>query len=323
MGQKNYFRRSLFFVTPPRPVLLTLMLIEDLSHILLEQRALPSVHLQRYVIVDFYLPKNITNPSDLSLLLLNDGQNLDEMPFAPMLNGLLSSGQIQPLLCAGMHCNKDRREEYATAARLDFDGRGKKSKAHQKFVVEELIPFIYQEYGIESFAQKAIAGFSLGGLSAIDTLWNHPDVFSIVGVFSGSLWWRKKSLGDGYNDATDRIMHNLIRKGTYQPGLRFYFMTGSLDETADRNNNGIIDSIDDTLDVIKELEKKGYDKEKDIYYINYEDGRHDVPTWGKAMPAFLLWGWSRRTELQTGDSFLSDPDDKKSDEVEAVTKGSN
>lgn len=70
-------------------------------------------------------------------------------------------------------------------------------------------------------------------------------------------------------------------------------MTGSLDETADRNNNGIIDSIDDTLDLMKELKKLGYKNGKDIHYINYEDGRHDVPSWGKAMPAFLLWGWAR------------------------------
>ena len=33
---------------------------------------------------------------------------------------------------------------------------------------------------------------------------------------------------------------------------------------------------------------------QDIKYINYEDGKHDVETWGKAMPAFLLWGWGKK-----------------------------
>jgi hypothetical protein len=75
--------------------------------------------------------------------------------------------------------------------------------------------------------------------------------------------------------------------------LQFYFATGSLDETADRNNNGIIDSIDDTLDLIKELVVKGYYEQKDICYVNYDDGRHDIPTWGRAMPAFLLWAFGR------------------------------
>ncbi|HWJ91386.1 MAG TPA: hypothetical protein VNR87_09760, partial [Flavisolibacter sp.] len=92
-------------------------------------------------------------------------------------------------------------------------------------------------------------------------------------------------------DDRDRIMPAQIRKGNYRPGLRFYFSTGSLDETADRNNNGIIDSIDDTLAVIEELKKLGYDTGFDVKYVNYEDGRHDIATWARAMPAFLLWAF--------------------------------
>ncbi|MDQ3279518.1 MAG: alpha/beta hydrolase-fold protein, partial [Bacteroidota bacterium] len=121
------------------------------------------------------------------------------------------------------------------------------------------------------------------------TLFNYPDVFSSVGVFSGSLWWRSKDLSDGYDDNRDRIMHQRVRTQSYMPRKRFYFTTGSMDETADRNNNGIIDSIDDTLDLIKELEGIGYKNGTDIFYLNDEEGRHDVATWAKAMPQFLLW----------------------------------
>ena len=289
---KNCFVADYFSMTNHQPLFLATMLLENLTDILVEQRAIASIYLKRYVIIDCYLPKNISNPSELSLLLINDGQNLDEMPFIPVLNGLLSSGQIEPLFCVGIHCNKNRIEEYATSDVLDYEGRGKKAAAYQKFIVEELLPFLHQQYGITSFKQKAIAGFSMGGLSAIDTAWNYPDVFSVVGVFSGSLWWRMKDLNDGYEDDQHRIMHQQIRKGEHQPGMRFYFMTGSQDETADRNGNGIIDSIDDTLDLIKELQALGYDREKDIHNINYEDGRHDIASWGNALPAFLLWGWS-------------------------------
>lgn len=264
------------------------MLLEEFSNIVVEQKCIASTFLRRYVIVDVYLPKN-TLPSSLSLLVLNDGQNLDEMPFSSLLNGLLSSGQIAPTLCVGVHCNKDRIEEYGAAASLDYAGRGKKAGAYQQFLIEELLPFIHTEYAIEAFQQKAIGGFSMGGLSAMETLWNYPDVFSTAGVFSGSLWWRSKDIGEGYDDNSDRILHQIIRKGSYYPGNRFYFTTGSLDETADRNNNGIIDSIDDTLDLIKELENLGYKQGKDIYYLNDEQGRHDIPTWGKALPGFLLW----------------------------------
>ena len=65
-----------------------------------------------------------------------------------------------------------------------------------------------------------------------------------------------------------------------------------MDEKADRNNNGVIDAIDDTLDLIKELKKKGY-PESSIRYLELKDGRHDVPTWARAFPDFLQWGWGK------------------------------
>jgi hypothetical protein len=66
-----------------------------------------------------------------------------------------------------------------------------------------------------------------------------------------------------------------------------------MDEAVDRNNNGIIDSIDDTLDVIKELEKKGYERPADMYYLEIAEGKHDIATWAIAMPSFLRWGWGK------------------------------
>jgi iron(III)-enterobactin esterase len=274
------------------------MQIDDLSNLVVEQKAIASTYLKRYVIVDCYLPKNVDTPSALSLLLINDGQDLGEMKFSSILNEMLAANEIGPVLCVGIYSGKDRRNEYGTSNVLDYEGRGAKAKAYTQFILEELLPFIHLQYAIEEFKQRAFAGFSLGGLSAIDITWNYPDVFSIAGVFSGSLWWRTKALDDDYIDDRDRIIHHEIRRGKYQPGLRFYFTTGSLDETADRNGNGIIDSIDDTQDLVKELKVLGYDSEYEVKYVNYEDGRHDVATWGRAMPGFLLWAWGRSSSFE-------------------------
>ena len=93
----------------------------------------------------------------------------------------------------------------------------------------------------------------------------------------------------GYDENVHRIMHRQIAAGSYVPGLQFFFECGTEDEQEDRNGNGIIDSIDDTLDLIGELVKKGYDREKDICYIEVPGGRHDVATWAQVMPAFLQW----------------------------------
>ena len=35
------------------------------------------------------------------------------------------------------------------------------------------------------------------------------------------------------------------------------------------------------------------DKGNDIFYWEMKEGRHDIPTWGKAMPEFLKWGWGK------------------------------
>ena len=269
------------------------MLIEKLSNLRVEQHAIASQFLKRYVIVDCYLPETVSVKNGLSLLLINDGQDLGQMLFSSMLDQLLGADKIKNLFCAGIHVGKDRLNEYGTAGVPDYQGFGAKTEAYHRFILEELLPFLHAQFEVRSFKQKAFAGFSLGGLTAIDITWHHPKIFSLSGVFSGSLWWRSKGLGGDYNDDTDRIFQQKIRKGKHRQGLRFYFTTGSLDETADRNNNGVIDSIDDTKDLIIELEKKGYRLGHDITYVNYEDGRHDVPTWGRAMREFLLWGWGR------------------------------
>jgi enterochelin esterase-like enzyme len=108
-------------------------------------------------------------------------------------------------------------------------------------------------------------------------------------VFSGSFWWRSQALDKGYVEATDRIMHAIVREGEFRPHQAFWFQAGTDDENADRNSNGIIDAIEDTLGLIDELEKKGYRQGHNITYYQVEGGTHDPETWGRAMPVFLMW----------------------------------
>ncbi len=262
------------------------------KNIIVESLTLGSEFLERDVTIDTYLPNNVPHPEEMSLLLINDGQDLPKMPFDEILNSLLQEGKIEPILCVGIYCGEDRKMEYGTASQPDYKGRGAKAGAYTKFVFEELLPRIHSIYNVPSFKEKSFAGFSLGGLSSLDIVWNHAEEFANVGVFSGSFWWRSKGYKEGYDDGKHRIMHNQIRKGKFYPWLKFFFECGALDEKADRNKNGVIDAIDDTLDLIKELKKKGYD-DNSIKYLELEDGTHDVPTWARAFPDFLQWGWGK------------------------------
>lgn len=256
--------------------------------------SIASSFLKRKVSIDFYLPSDKMDLNEVRLLLINDGQDLPAMNFGKTMGALYMKEQILPLLTIGIHCGEDRKNEYGTAHILNYKGQGSKAELYTCFILEELIPFTREEFGISSFKEKSFCGFSLGGLSALDIVWNHATEFSKVGVFSGALWWRSLSESDPiFSDEAHRIMHNNIRTGDYYPWLKFFFEAGTLDETADRNNNGIIDSIDDTLSLIDELVQKGYGRETDIRYIEVLNGKHDTATWGRAFPEFLKWGWGK------------------------------
>ncbi|MEO6454879.1 MAG: alpha/beta hydrolase-fold protein [Ginsengibacter sp.] len=268
--------------------------------IVIENHVISSVHLNRQVKVDFYLPTNVPDSKEMSLLLINDGQDLPTMNFKKILEELYFEEKIRPLLCVGIHCSADRKNEYGTAAMLDYKGRGTKAGMYHKFIFTELLPFIRDTCLVSSFREKSFCGFSLGALSALDIVWNHPEEFSKVGLFSGSFWWRIVSQDDAlFNEDKHRIMHQQIKNGGFYPWLKFFFETGTLDEVADRNNNGVIDAIDDTISLIYELVLKGYDKEKDIKYLEIKDGKHDVPTWGRAFPYFLEWGWGSEQRVSS------------------------
>lgn len=266
-------------------------MVKELTRkITVEKFVISSTFLRRNVVIDCYVPA-ASAPAELSLLLVNDGQDLVRMPFEDILENLLVAKQIEPIFCVGIHCAADRKNEYGTAFILDYKGRGAKSLLFNFFIFKELLPLLMKRYPAYTFKDKSYAGFSLGGLSALDIVWNHAEEFKRVGVFSGSLWWRDRSADDKlYDEETDRIMHRQISEGAFKPWLKFFFEVGTEDEVGDRNNNGIIDSIDDTISLIDVLQKKGY-SEENIGYLELQNGRHDVPTWAMAFPTFLTWGW--------------------------------
>ncbi len=258
----------------------------------METSVVHSEYLERAVTINIYMPSKIKYLDQVSLVLFNDGQDLIKMSFDEIFSDLLTSGSIEPIVCVGIHCGPERKMEYGTAYSADFNGRGAKAGLYSKFIFDELLPFIRKKYNAPSFKDKSFAGFSLGALSAMDIAWNYASEFRKVGLFSPSLWWRRKGYEDGYDDEQDRLMHLQIRKGKFHPWLQFFIECGELDETADRNNNGIIDSIDDALDLIVALKAKGY-TEKHIQYLQVEEGKHDIETWAKIVPQFLKWGWSK------------------------------
>jgi enterochelin esterase-like enzyme len=251
--------------------------------------------LGRDTIVDIFLPQAFEMADKpFPLLILNDGQDGEAIDLKLCLEDLTRTRTIPDVIVAGVYAG-DRLQEYGVAGRKDYKGRGAKAKDYMRFIMTELVPYLHYRYPVsDARPDRAIAGFSLGGLSAMDIAWNNPNYFGKAGSFSGSFWWRKRDAQSiFYADNRDRLMHLQIRRGKFMPGLKFWFQTGTLDERSDRNENGMIDSIDDTLDLIAELVKKGYRPFHDIEYYEMEGGKHNVETWKQAMPEFLKWAFGR------------------------------
>ncbi len=255
-----------------------------------------STYLKKTKRVDIYLPESYyqNDTEDYNLVLMNDGQEAPRLKLYETLRYLHGNCVIEDTVWVSIHADEERMLEYGVASQTDYANRGSKASAYNQFIIKELMPFLRQSFLVSiSPAQNAFIGFSLGGLSAFDIVWNSPQLFGKVGIFSGSFWWRSKAIDNGYTDL-DRIMHKVIRESQYKKGLKFWLEVGTLDEASDRNNSGIIDAIEDTLDIISELEEKGY-TEDDIKYVEIQGGEHNPETWGKILPNFLLWAFPRQS----------------------------
>lgn len=254
-----------------------------------------SRHLNRQVRFRWVIPPGYgAEQVALPVLLMNDGQDFSSLGLEKTLASAYASKTLSPFIYVGLETGGQRVHEYGTAVSADFKGRGEKAGAYSLFVIEEFLPFLKARFKLSERPEDWVfCGMSLGGLSAFDVVYNNPSYFGKVGVFSGSFWWRNKAYVKHDMEDRSRILLDVIRDGVYSPHLKFWFQCGTEDETADRNRNGVIDSIDDTLDVIRELELRGYARDSDIRYVEVEGGRHDLPTWGRQFPEFIRWAFTK------------------------------
>lgn len=244
--------------------------------------------LNRTVEIDVYRPA-VFPTKPLNLVVFNDGQDLRKMRTKETLGELHSNNKLSPTLVVGLVA-ADRMREYGTSERLDYKGRGDLSRAHEIFVTEELTPWLESRFMIyKDTSRRAIAGFSLGGLNAFDLAWRNPNHFSTAGVFSGALWWRSNPFLQHDPDA-DRIIHTYVEAAPAPPsGFRAWLMAGTDDETDDRNNNGVIDAIDDSTDLHRLLITKGLANPHEVCYFEVQGGQHNPDTWADVMGDFLEW----------------------------------
>ena len=241
--------------------------------------------------VDVFLPRGYAEQDTVTypVIYANDGQDMEAVDLRGTLDSLQRTGRMAPVIVVAIHAT-ERVRDYGTAYIPNAQGLGARADRYGQLVLTELMTLVESRYRVRTGpAETAIMGWSLGGLSAFDLAWRHPDRFGAVGVFSGAFWWRTDD-SSVETRQTSRIMHRRIRDTPGHPTLRMWFETGRQDEQADRDQDGVIDAIQDTEELVATLEKKGYRRGLDVVHLTIE-GRHDLPTWKRILPEWLVWAF--------------------------------
>lgn len=279
-----------------RQLLILLVLALNIScrhSIKLQHDEIKSAHLQRLVTLTIVQTPMPQDKNSLNLLLLNDGQDIEKLRLKEIMDSLFRKKLISPLLVAGIHAG-DRLKEYGVAGYPDYLGRGNKAGEYSAFILDELYPYILKRSALHKFKSVVFAGCSLGGLSAFDITWDHPDLINKAGIFSGSFWWRDKDEhAPEYSDENDRIMLNKVHSSGKHTLVKCWFYAGEKEEKGDRNKNGIIDVIDDTKDLIELLRSKYQEDSNYIPLVLDENGQHNQAYWSKHLAEFLIWAFGK------------------------------
>ncbi len=244
--------------------------------------------------LSIYLPPNYVDQPQLryKVLYANDGQDLAAMDLEGILNRYYALRQLEPVIVVGIPAGDDRDAEYGTGPTENVDGSGGQAQEYVDFLLQEVMPLINARYRTQPGAQNtALIGWSLGGLTAFYVGWQYPDQVGIVGAFSGSFWWRTNI--NSLQDMLDsRVIHKMVRGSPSRPALRMWFSAGTGEfPWQDRDDNGIVDMVQDTTDLVAELAQKGYQEGTDYLYEQIEGGTHDQATWAGALPDFLRWAF--------------------------------
>ena len=255
----------------------------------MQREILASHHLKREVLLDVVLPKNYhLQHLNCKLLVFNGGQ---ETPYFHLKDAILdmeSNPKASPIIAISIHAH-DTNQAYGITDGSEVENQKFNSTEFALFVENELIPWAYKQFRILPGSQHAaMAGFSFGALSAFDVVLRQPHIFGSAGLFSGNFWWQSVQ-ADQIFQPMDRIAIQWIGQNPGKKNTRFWFQTSWLDETADRDSDGLIDAIGDTLDVIRALQTQGYQPGTDIEYVELGSGQQDMKSISKALPRFLQW----------------------------------
>jgi predicted alpha/beta superfamily hydrolase len=231
---------------------------------------------QRNLIV--YIPPAYAEQASrqFPVLYMHDGQNLFDgsTSFVPGMDwriaktadACIARGAVQPLVIVGIYnAGKGRINEYTPTK--DARAGGGRADRYAKFLLEEVMPFVQNEYRVLSGPPSTgVGGSSLVGLASLYIGLKFPHVFGRIAALSPSIWWNH------------RAILRLTRELAPEPRPRIWLDVGT------QEGARTLPDVEQFRDL---LLKKGWRLGDDLSYQRVEGAEHNEAAWAERVGPFL------------------------------------
>ncbi|GET32554.1 hypothetical protein PbJCM13498_14170 [Prolixibacter bellariivorans] len=180
--------------------------------------------LKEYRQIYIQLPEsyNPANGQKYPTAYILDGETL--LPTASIVQGFYSGGFFPEMILIGISNRKHRTRDLIpskinTKYGMPFNEENGQAAKFFTFLKEELIPYVESKYRVTNY--RTLIGHSYGGLFAIYTLINHPQLFANYLAIDPSLDWDNQKLL--------KQAGTVLAKGDFKGKSLYMSLNGQLD----------------------------------------------------------------------------------------------
>lgn len=226
----------------------------------IESYQLQSEYLGEERTVKVFVP-NLQSEQELPVLYCHDGlEFFTHGRIATIANDMMNAGELPPFYIAGIQVNLEKR-------RADYSMDGLRHDAYRKFVMEECIAMLDEQYRMDN-SKRMMAGISLGAVATLSFALHYKDVFKHLVLFSGAY----------FPPVQERLCEE-----TDLAAISAYMFIGEEEKKA-KTPSGVFDFYSYNQSVRDILQGRGAQIE-----MHEGSGNHIWGTWQKQLPDALRW----------------------------------
>jgi predicted alpha/beta superfamily hydrolase len=232
-----------------------------------------------------WLPPGYDDPVNLlryyPVFYLNDGQNLFDRATAysgvewhvdETADRLIRGRVVPPMIMVGIdNAQKDRPKEYLSYRSLNPPQLRPQGKRYPDFLINEVMPFLYERYRIGRGTENTgLGGSSLGAIISLYTVMDRPGVFGRLLLESPSLFISNRQL----------LKHSLEVR---QWPERIFLAIGTRESGREERDKEIVDDVRELGGILR---RAGLGEDRLLMKID-EGATHSEGDWARRFPEAL------------------------------------